>query len=663
MGDCQVGNYMAEGDSGVEGEGLTIGLAAALEELHAATIVAIANDVIQKLGYKRIDIVVWVIGVLRGKEFNLMKKLEFHKLVGDLAAIDTAISYEDQAFLLLASLSSSYDNFVETLLYGRDTLKLEDVLATLSSTELQKITEATGDGGEELYVRKRSGQRDMEQGTYSAWSKSQGRSSRIRCYICQSEEHLKRDFPCADVMIAMSVEELLDWIMDSGSSYYITYMRDFLVNFKEYVLELRQNLISLGTLEKEGFIVKMQSGKIKVIKGSLVVLSGTRRANCVYTLNGQAVTRKTLKGRKQLGEYQTGWKIRTGNVLDFCNQRSTQQGTKSGVAKHLGVAVIHQHNGLVKEKNVTLLAKEYSSAIFIHLFLYIDDMVFLADARLRSKLPRVCWIKQREMYLVWRSSGIRVGSLSGDYDVEKNGKWLCIYAVGSQEYQVVCTRLDIASADVGMLDKFDHGLHTDIHVFVDFDYTMGRSITVMGRSITSGVYDTYGGCKGGYLDKWTLDRVLQHQGPNFSKRKLTDLSEGEGQVITGSWDRTLKCWDPKGASAQERALVGTYALYHLLATVYAFKCHRKSEAGRDIVYPVNAIAFHPVFMIYLQYPKYPTSFAALSFSKDGRLLAVASSYTYEEGEISHEPDAIFMHSVNEVEVKPKPRSYGYANRQ
>ncbi|GJR72865.1 hypothetical protein Tco_0085230 [Tanacetum coccineum] len=37
---------------------------------------------------------------------------------------------------------------------------------------------------------------------------------------------------------------------------------------------------------------------------------------------------------------------------------------------------------------------------------------------------------------------------SGDCDVEKNGKWSCIYAVGSQEYQIVCTRLDIASADV-----------------------------------------------------------------------------------------------------------------------------------------------------------------------------------------------------------------------
>ncbi|GJR73310.1 retrovirus-related pol polyprotein from transposon TNT 1-94 [Tanacetum coccineum] len=55
------------------------------------------------------------------------------------------------------------------------------------------------------------------------------------------------------------------------------------------------------------------------------------------------------------------------------------------------------------------------------------------------------------MYLVWRSSGIRVGSLSGDCDMEKNGKWSCIYAVGSREYQTVCTRLDIASADVGSL--------------------------------------------------------------------------------------------------------------------------------------------------------------------------------------------------------------------
>ncbi|GKB03302.1 hypothetical protein Tco_0831391 [Tanacetum coccineum] len=71
------------------------------------------------------------------------------------------------------------------------------------------------------------------------------------------------------------------------------------------------------------------------------------------------------------------------------------------------------------------------------------------------------------------------GSISGDCDGKKNGKLSCIYAVGSQEYQMVCTRLDIACADVGMLDKFDRGLQTDVQVFVDFDYVMGRSITVI----------------------------------------------------------------------------------------------------------------------------------------------------------------------------------------
>ncbi|GJR11121.1 hypothetical protein Tco_0793773 [Tanacetum coccineum] len=76
------------------------------------------------------------------------------RLVGDLATIDTTISDEDRALLLLTSLPSSYDNFVDTLLYGRDTLKLVDVLVTLNSRELQKMTEAKGDGGEGLYSEK-----------------------------------------------------------------------------------------------------------------------------------------------------------------------------------------------------------------------------------------------------------------------------------------------------------------------------------------------------------------------------------------------------------------------------------------------------------------------------------------------------------------------------
>ncbi|GJX35009.1 hypothetical protein Tco_0246566 [Tanacetum coccineum] len=101
----------------------------------------------------------------------------------------------------------------------------------------------------------------------------------------------------------------------------------------------------------------------------------------------------------------------------------------------------------------------------------------------------------KEIHLIWRSSGLRVlsleASLSGNHDEEKKSNGSCIYAVGSHEYQTV---------------------------FVDSNYAMGRSITVMGKSVrrygfkihkcalsskvilqhimvlltnSSGVYDTY----------------------------------------------------------------------------------------------------------------------------------------------------------------------------
>ncbi|GJV41550.1 zinc finger, CCHC-type containing protein [Tanacetum coccineum] len=151
----------------------------------------------------------------------------------------------------------------------------------------------------------------MKQGSGSVRSKSRGRGSKLRCYICNYEEHLKRDCP--------SVEQLLDWIIDSRGSYHMTYKRDYLFDFEEYdggnvLLGDGRECRVWGTIRREQGYKGFAGGTIR-----------KKKANCVYTLDGQAMTRKTLKGRKQLGEYQTGW--------------------------------IQQHNGLVKETNVTLLAK------------------------------------------------------------------------------------------------------------------------------------------------------------------------------------------------------------------------------------------------------------------------------------------------------------------
>ena len=32
---------------------------------------------------------------------------------------------------------------------------------------------------------------------------------------------------------------------------------------------------------------------------------------------------------------------------------------------------------------------------------------------------------------------------------------------------------------------------------------------------------------------------------------------------------------------------------------YAFKCHRDKSSGVDTVYPVNALAFHPMYVLLL----------------------------------------------------------------
>lgn len=98
------------------------------------------------------------------------------------------------------------------------------------------------------------------------------------------------------------------------------------------------------------------------------------------------------------------------------------------------------------------------------------------------------------------------------------------------------------------------------------------------------------------------------------------------------------------------------------AKKYIFKCHRGVVDKVDYAYPVNAIAFRPgssqfatgggdaqvpvwdleakkrLFVL----PKFSTSIASLDFSHDGRYLAIASSYTFEELDKEHPADEILI---------------------
>ncbi|GJX88497.1 retrotransposon protein, putative, ty1-copia subclass [Tanacetum coccineum] len=80
---------------------------------------------------------------------------------------------------------------VDTLLNGREALTLEDVMATLNSKEVKEKSKVKGDDGEGLYVRGRTNRKDPCQSRGKSRSKS--RCGRLKCYIFQSDDHLKRN--------------------------------------------------------------------------------------------------------------------------------------------------------------------------------------------------------------------------------------------------------------------------------------------------------------------------------------------------------------------------------------------------------------------------------------------------------------------------------------
>ncbi|GJY47154.1 hypothetical protein Tco_0436217 [Tanacetum coccineum] len=193
-------------------------------------------------------------------------------------------------------------------------------------------------------------------------------------------------------MVVIGNDEMTELVMDSGGSYHMTHKRDFLYDFKvvdggsvqlgdnrtctikgtrkvkiqlhdgssfiledvRYVSGLKRSLISLGTLEKEGYTMKMQMGRIKVIKGCRVMMTRIRKKNCVYTLEAKVMTFGVQKhgsskqvGLKQLGSKQVWFKQLGHKQVGF-----KQLGHKQVRFKQLGLGVQTGVHGVQDDKHV-----------------------------------------------------------------------------------------------------------------------------------------------------------------------------------------------------------------------------------------------------------------------------------------------------------------------
>ena len=138
----------------------------------------------------------------------------------------------------------------------------------------------------------------------------------------------------------------------------------------------------------------------------------------------------------------------------------------------------------------------------------------------------------------------------------------------------------------------------------------------------------------------------------FQTRCIRAFPDGTGYALSSTEGRVSMEYFDVGKEAQMKK--------------YIFKCHRGVIDNVDYAYPVNAIAFRPNSTQFATgggdcsvplwdlaakkrislLPKFPSSISSLDFSPSGQLLAIASSYTFEELDKPHPTDAIFIKSMS-----------------
>ncbi|KAJ4708838.1 Retrovirus-related Pol polyprotein from transposon TNT 1-94 [Melia azedarach] len=311
----------------------------------------------------------------------------FNKIILDLENIDIKVDEEDQALLLLCSLPSSYEHFVDTLLYGRNNITMEDVKVALNSKELNKRTEREREEEEGLNARgrpKKKETRNKNQG------KSKSKTKKRKCFFCHKEGHLIKDCPekkkkkekqsqngdaaiaydvsddgylSADLLIAFGDKLEGEWVLDSGCSFHMSPNKNLfdslnyidggrvlignnmackvvgIGNIKirmfdgivrriqgvRYVPDLKRNLISLGMLDKSGCIFRAENGVLKVVKGSLVIMKGERR-NGLYILQSMAPSGNSAESLNSTDDQTKLWHLRLAHMSEKGLKELSKQG-------------------------------------------------------------------------------------------------------------------------------------------------------------------------------------------------------------------------------------------------------------------------------------------------------------------------------------------------
>ncbi|KAH9722802.1 hypothetical protein KPL70_006847 [Citrus sinensis] len=253
---------------------------------------------------------------------------EFNKLILDLENVNIDLEDEDRALILQSSLPDSVEHFVDTLLYGRQTLTLKDVKSALESKDSKKRSngkdQSYGEGltKEGHYVKDCFEKKKLE--------KLQNESNGKTAIVSEDEG----DSEGADVLVATEKHQIACKVAGIGT-----------VDIKMFDGEIR----NLDQIPSHGGA-----------RYFITFIDDYSRKVWIYVLRQKSEALEKFKEWLTLVENHTGKKIkrlRTDNGLEYCSNEFDEFCKSKGIARHKTVRHTPQQNGLVERMNRTLLEK------------------------------------------------------------------------------------------------------------------------------------------------------------------------------------------------------------------------------------------------------------------------------------------------------------------
>ena len=256
-----------------------------LEKAHSLIVLSLTDEVLREVGEETTAAGMWTMLEDKFQKKSLTNRLyqkqrlytlqmsenisvrdhldNFNQVIWDLQSIGVKIDDEDQAIILLCSLPKSYENFIDIMLYGRDSITVNNVKDSLQSKELKRrVSSSNGDDAGLIVSRGRS----MERGNSSKGhtrSNSLSKSKKVRCYKCKEVGHIRKNFPQlkkegnnnvraivarssavvsgessdegdgGDVLTVSTIGSTDTWVMDTGASNHMTFNKELFSSFKE----------------------------------------------------------------------------------------------------------------------------------------------------------------------------------------------------------------------------------------------------------------------------------------------------------------------------------------------------------------------------------------------------------------------------------------------